>query len=376
MFVTRIRVLGFRNLRAQEVELGPRITLLWGANGSGKTNLLEALYVALAGRSCRTRAERETIAFEEPLARVEVEVEDDAGESSTFLWSLARGGDRRHLVDASPMSAELADRRPPLAVFLPDRLTLVKGPPTDRRAHIDGLLAALWPARAEARRRYGRALAQRNALLGRVRAGLAAEDSLEAWELELAGAGIDLMAARRDAVELLAPEFASAAADLGLPGEGSLRYRPRSAATTRDELATEFAGRRTADVERGYSQHGPHLDELEIAIDGRAIRRYGSQGEQRAALLSLLFAERRALLEARRNPPLLLLDDVMSELDPGRRQLLAARLTDGPGQTLITATESGHLPAAAERTEIAMRAGAAAREVGEEEPAAPRAFAA
>ncbi len=374
MLVTRIRVLGFRNLRAQEVELGPRITLLWGPNGAGKTNLMEALYTALAGRSCRTRAEREAIAFGEPMARVEVELEGD-GESSTFLWSLERAGDRRHLLDGAPMSARLTDRRPPLAVFLPDRLALVKGPPTDRRAHVDGLLASLWPARAEARRRYGRALAQRNALLGRVRAGIAGEDSLEAWELELAAAGIDLMEARRDAVELLAPEFASAASDLGLPGEGSLRYRPRSDATTRGELAAEFAERRSADVDRGYSQHGPHLDEFEIAVDRRSIRRYGSQGEQRAALLALLFAERRALLEARRNPPLLLLDDVMSELDPDRRELLAARLTDGPGQTLITATEAGHLPAAVERTETGMRSGAAALQGGGAEPA-PRAFAA
>ena len=374
MLVTRIRVLGFRNLRTQEVELGSRISLLWGANGSGKTNLLEALYTALSGRSCRTRTDREVIAFGEPMARVEVEL-DDQGDSSTFLWSLARGGDRRHLLDGVPMSAELADRRPPLAVFLPDRLTLVKGPPTDRRSHVDGLLTALWPARAEARRRYGRALAQRNALLGRIRAGFASEDSLDAWELELAAAGVDLMEARRDAIELLSPEFTSAASDLGLPGEGSLKYRARSDATTREELAAQFAERRAADVERGYSQHGPHLDELEISVGGRAIRSAGSQGEQRAALLSLLFAERRALLEARRNPPLLLLDDVMSELDPGRRELLAARLAEGPGQTLITATEASHLPAAAERTEIAMRAGAAAREVGGEERAG-QAFAA
>jgi DNA replication and repair protein RecF len=154
-----------------------------------------------------------------------------------------------------------------------------------------------------------------------------------------------------------------------------LRYRPRSDASTSEGLAGELAERRSADVERGYSQHGPHLDELEIVVDGRAIRRYGSQGEQRAALLSLLFAERRALLEARRNPPLLLLDDVMSELDPDRRELLSARLAEGPGQTLITATEAAHLPATAERTEIAMRSGAAAREVGGADPAS-QAFAA
>jgi DNA replication and repair protein RecF len=373
MLVTRIRVLGFRNLRAQEVELGPRITLLRGPNGSGKTNLLEALYTALAGRSCRTRSDREVIAFGEPMARVEVELDD--AESPTFLWSLARGGDRRHLLDATPMSPELAERRPPLAVFLPDRLALVKGPPTERRAHMDGLLAALWPARADARRRYARALAQRNALLGRVRAGVAAADSLEAWEQELAAVGLDLMEARRDAIELLATEFARGTSDLGLPGEASLRYAPRSKASTREELAAELAERRASDVDRGYSQHGPHLDELEIAVDGRSVRRYASQGEQRAALLALLFAERRALLDARRHPPLLLLDDVMSELDPDRRELLAATLADGHGQVLITATEAAHLPQVTARTEIAMREGAAARQIGSAERA-PQAFAA
>jgi DNA replication and repair protein RecF len=358
MRVTRIRVLGFRNLRAQELDLGPGLSLLWGPNGAGKTNLLEALYTGLAGRSCRTRNDRETIAFGEPMARVEVDGRDEV-EDRTFLWSLARGGERRHLVDGTAMTAELAARRPPIAVFLPDRLALVKGPPTDRRSHLDRLLAALWPARAEARRRYGRALAQRNALLGRVRAGIASRESLDAWDLELAAAGSDLMAARRDAVEILAPEFATAAGELGLSGAATMRYRPRSDAGTPAELAAELAERRESDVERGYSGHGPHLDDVELALDDRSVRRYGSQGEQRSTLLALLFAERRALLEARRTPPLMLLDDVMSELDPDRRDLLTSRLGEGSGQTVITATEAAHLPAGHARAEIAVRDGVA-----------------
>ena len=182
---------------------------------------------------------------------------------------------------------------------------------------------------------------------------IAAEDSLDAWELELAAAGIDLMEARarrrraaraRVRERRLGPRACPARAPCGT---GHAPTRPL--ATSWPPSSPSAA---SADVERGYSQHGPHLDELEIAVDGRAIRRYGSQGEQRTALLALLFAERRALLEARRNPPLLLLDDVMSELDPDRRELLAARLAEGPGQTLITATEAAHLPAAAARTEI------------------------
>src|SRR5829696_8215947 len=335
MRVTRLRVLGFRNLRDSELEPGPGITLLWGPNGAGKTKLLEALFTGLAGRSCRTRNDRETIAFDESLARVEVEVSDEI-EERTFLWSFARDGERRHLLDGSAVTPELADRRPPLAVFLPDRLALVKGPPAVRRSHVDRLLGALWPSRADARRRYGRALAQRNALLGRVRAGIASQDSLDAWDIELAAAGSDLMDARRDAVATMAPEFAAAATDLGLRDGALLRYMPRSDAGSAEDLAAEFAERREGDVERGYSGHGPHLDDI-----------------------ALLLAERRALLEARRTPPLMLLDDVMSELDPDRRDLLASRLAEGDGQTLITATEAAHLPVGRERVEIAVRRGAA-----------------
>jgi len=362
--VTRLRVLGFRNLREQEVELGPGMTLLWGPNGAGKTNLLEALFVGLAGSSCRTRRDREAIAFGESLARVEVDIAA-ATEERTFLWSLARDGERRHLLDGTPLHAERSHERPALSVFLPDRLALVKGPPAVRRSHLDHLVASLWPARADARRRYGRALAQRNALLGRIRAGHAPADSLDAWDLELAGTGCELTAARRDAVETLGPEFAGSAAELGLSGPAALRYAPRSDAAGPEELAAELAERRSGDIERGYTGHGPHLDELALELDGRAVRRYGSQGEQRTALLALLFAERRALLVARRTPPLMLLDDVMSELDPDRRDLLAARLAEGDGQTVITATEPDHVPAEHGRVEVAVREGGTVQGIAE-----------
>ncbi len=191
MRVVSLTTLGFRNLVPAEVELGEGVTLLHGANGSGKTNLLEALYMGLAGRSCRTRADRETIAFGEPLSRAEVVIED-AGERREFLCAVDRESGRRHLVNGSPMP-DSAQLRPPVAVFMPDRLTLVKGPPAARRSHLDGFVSALRPARAEARRRYARALAQRNALVSRIRAGSAAPDSLDAWDSELAEAGVELM---------------------------------------------------------------------------------------------------------------------------------------------------------------------------------------
>jgi DNA replication and repair protein RecF len=354
----RLSALGFRNLASQELELADGITLLWGANGAGKTNLLEAVCVVLSGRSCRTRNERELIGFAERLCRVEAVVGEGAG-AHQLLWSLSRGGERRHLVDTKPATPEGAHLRPALAIFLPDRLALIKGPPGGRREHLDRLVTALWPSRAEARRRYGRALAQRNALLGRVRAGRASADSLDAWDGELAAAGVELARARRDAVATLASEFAAAAEELGLPGVAELDYRARSQTSEPHQLAAELRDRRELDLGRGHTTHGPHLDDLAISLAGRSVRRFGSQGEQRTALLALLFAERRALLEARRAPPLMLLDDVMSELDPDRRSLLAGRLAEGGGQAILTATEPGQLPVACARMELVIRRGRA-----------------
>jgi DNA replication and repair protein RecF len=233
--------------------------------------------------------------------------------------------------------------RPLVSVFLPDRLELVKGPPALRRSHLDQVVAATWPARAEVRRQYSQALAQRNALLARIRAGRASRTSLPAWDAELARHGIALRDHRAAAVELLAAPFSAAAAELGLTGEATLRYRPRSTAVDAEALGAELAERIDADLERGFTSHGPHRDDLVLGRDGRELRAYGSQGEQRMGLLALLLAERDVLADERGAPPLLLLDDVMSELDGGRRGLLAARL-GARGQALVTTTDLGHVP--------------------------------
>ena len=358
MRVTQVETLGFRNLADAVLELGDGVTLLWGDNGAGKTNVLEAVFAALAGRSPRTRSERELIRFGEPVARTEAEVADGA-DRRRFLFAIERSGDRRQLLDGAAAGAEQAPLRPALSLFMPDRLALVKGPPAGRRAHLDRFCSALWPSRDEARRRYGRALAQRNALLGRIRAGTAAEDSLEAWEQELAAAGIELIECRAEAVSALEPAFAEAAAGLGLGAEGAISYRPRSEAGTAAELAAELAERREGDVERGFTTHGPHLDDVAIERDGRSLRRYGSQGQQRTGLLALLFAERDALAAAGRTQPLLLLDDVTSELDPEARQRLVQMLDEAGGQAIVTATEPDQLPAGAGgRAEIRLREGA------------------
>jgi DNA replication and repair protein RecF len=346
VLVTAVEARPLRSLAQARIELGPGIVSLVGPNGIGKTNLLEALYFALTGRSFRTADRRDLIPFGGSFARAEATVRNEDGIEARLLASVSRAEGRRHLLDGSPADPPtLARSRPPVAVFSPDRLALIKGPPAERRAHLDRFVSARWPRRSDLRQRFGQAIAQRNALVARLAAGRATPGQLDVWDATFAEAAAALVAARSEAVAELAAPFSQAAAELGLEGGAEIEYAPRAAGSAA-EIRTGLAERREADLRLGRSSWGPHLDELKIATAGRSLRRYGSQGQQRAALLALLFAERDALLEARRVVPLLLLDDVMSELDPGRRQRLVERLAAG-GQALITAAAEDSLPAAA-----------------------------
>lgn len=346
MLVTATEASPVRSLDRVRVELPPGIVSVIGPNGIGKTNLVESLYFALTGRSFRTSDRRDLIPFGASLARAEATLRDEDGLERRLLASVSRTEGRRHLLDGKPADpATLARNRPPVAVFAPDRLSLVKGPPSERRAHLDGFAAARWPARSELRKRYGQALAQRNALLSRLSGGYGSPSELDAWDGGLAEVAAPLVAARAEAVAELSAPFAAAAAELGLEGGAELEYAPRAAGSA-EEIRAGLAQRREQDLRMGRSSWGPHLDELKLSARGRSLRRYGSQGQQRAALLALLFAEREALREARRTMPLLLLDDVMSELDPGRRERLVDRLGDG-GQVLITAASEESVPAPA-----------------------------
>jgi DNA replication and repair protein RecF len=342
VLVTAVEASPLRSLTRARVELEPGIVSLVGPNGIGKTNLLEALYFALTGRSFRTADRRDLIPFGGSFARAEVAVRNEDGIESRLLASISRSEGRRHLLDGNPAEpATLARSRPPVAVFAPDRLALIKGPPAERRAHLDRFVTARWSTRADLRQRFGQALAQRNALVARIAAGQGSPEQLDVWDATLAEAAAALVAARAEAVAELAAPFAQAGEELGLEGGAELEYAPRAPGSA-EEISVGLAERREADLRLGRSSWGPHLDELKIALAGRSLRRYGSQGQQRTALLALLFAERDALLEARRVVPLLLLDDVMSELDPGRRQRLVERLARG-GQALITAADEDSL---------------------------------
>lgn len=320
------------------MSLEPGLVLVTGPNGAGKTNLLESLHVGTQGFSPRSRSDAQLIRQGAQTSRIElsgtrgptpVAVAVSLGVTEARQASL----DGATLRSAEQLRSELAT-----LVFTPDRLVIVKGGPAARRAYIDRSLARLYPARAHIAIDYAAAVGQRNAALRRVALGVSDREVLAPWTAQVADLGSVLTASRGDVIGLLQPGFAERAAELGLE-DASLGYDT--------ELPTIAAleARLDRDIERGTTGAGPHLDEIAVRSGDRDLRTFGSQGEQRLAVLALLLAEAELITARRRVPPLLLLDDALSELDERRRRILSERI-GVVGQTIVTATGPEALPLA------------------------------
>ncbi|MDW8338329.1 MAG: DNA replication and repair protein RecF [Thermoleophilia bacterium] len=342
--VDSVHLRAFRSWRKLDLRLEPGLVLVVGPNGAGKTNLLEALHVATQGFSPRARSDALLVRFGAEAARVLVRGHDGRAPFESEV-TLRRCAPRTARLNGAslPSSAALRHGLRTL-VFTPDRLAIVKGSPAIRRAFLDRVVERLYPARAEAVAEYAHALTQRNAALRRVAAGVSDEAALRPWTERLASAGRELVAARRAAVAALERPFAECACRLGL-SDATIDYRG-------DPVAVEELDERLrTDLERGATGLGPHLHDLSIASGDRELRAFGSQGEQRMAVLALVLAEARVLTTREEGPPLLLLDDVLSELDDDRRSALVELLA-GLGQTIATATARSLLPASPAQTVV------------------------
>jgi DNA replication and repair protein RecF len=288
--------------------------------------------VATQGFSPRTRQDTQLIRFGESAGRIVLDGQR-SGSHLEISVTLRHGQAKEARLNGARLaSAESLRREVSTLVFTPDRLAVVKGGPAARRAYFDRVLARLFPARAAVPQDYLATLAQRNAALRRVQLGLSGRDALEPWTERIAALGAALVEQRRAVLASLAPGFTERADELGLPA-AQLAY------DAEPPTVESLEARLPRDIERGTTGLGPHLDDVLVASADRDLRQYGSQGEQRLAVLSLLLAEAELLP----TPPLLLFDDVLSELDPGRRDVLARRVA-GLGQTMITSTHRSALP--------------------------------
>ncbi len=342
------RRLELRDVRCWErvaLELPPGLVLITGPNGAGKTSLVEGVVLGCLGVSPRTAREAEMVRRGAPALHVTLDL-DGPGGVRTREIGFAPGRGRRLRIDGDPVRSLGSWRARAVLVFLPDELRAVKGPPAARRRALDRVLEASVPGFADDLAGYQGALAQRNALLRRVRAGQATEASLPAWEAPMAELGARVAAARRAGVAELAGPFADWLERLGGGPGGTLRLEasPSAIAEVPDDgleeaLRRYLAERRPREIAAAGTFAGPHRDDLWIGAGEADLRKEGSQGEQRTAALALLLAARDHL-RARAARPILLLDDVLSELDPVRRRLLLEAVRDG-GQTLVTTADPG-----------------------------------
>lgn len=353
MRISKLSLRDFRSYQRFEEEAGPELTVFIGPNASGKTNALEAVQLLTAGRSFRNPDWTDVVRLGADTGTALIETVGAEGRRGEVRLELS-GGARRYSVDGKPIRrvSDLSGRLPAVA-FTPDDLTLVKGPAERRRAALDELGAQLAPAYAAAVRDYARALRQRNALL---KDGGGTEAVSGPLEELLAGAGGRLLEYRVRLLRRIAERATKAHAEIS--GERLGFCYVERAGLGRDPLETDVASaeaseamrreirrRRTEETARATTLVGPHRDDVSVTIAGIDARTLASQGQQRSAVLAWKLAEVAVVEDVLGRTPVLLLDDVMSELDETRREALTS-LVRRNVQTFVTTTDLAHFSGA------------------------------
>ena len=387
MHLRHLSLANFRNYERQELDLAPGPVLLLGENAQGKTNLLEAVALLATGRSERAATDADYIAWAarddpQPVARITALAHRTPHDVAVELTVAGRAGAHGNLVASKRFKLNGVARRASDVVgaitavlFTTDDMELVKGAPSGRRRYLDVMLSQVDHHYLRALQRYTKLVMQRNALLKRIQDGAARRDELAYWDEELARDGATLFAARAAAVAELARNAADAHARLSAERERfDLAYEPRfaegwppsriaaaDAADVAAALLDKLRATHARDVAAGVTLSGPHRDDLSMTLGGEPASAFASRGQQRTAALALRLAEARLLHDRAGERPLLLLDDVLSELDESRRHSVLAAID--ADQVLITSPDPDRFPpsytASAQLFEI--RAGAARR---------------
>lgn len=376
MHLEHLSLANFRNYARLELDLPANVSLLVGGNGQGKSNLLEAMYCLATTRSYRAGSDRELInwlAGNEPLphTRLVARVQRQGGDVQvelTLMGQPEKPGEEP-ATDEDVLATQLTLFQPPTAslkksikingvakraidaigqvnvvMFGPQDLDLVSGAPALRRRYLDATLCQTNHRYVRSLQRYNRIVTQRNHLLRQMAEGKAGGEELAYWDDELIALGSYIIAARQEALTLLDGMARTIISQL-TSGQERLRIVYRSTIDVSGDIAANFrsalAHGRGRDIGAGMSLLGPHRDDLIFLVDGVDMRVYGSRGQQRTVALSLKFAEARYICGVVGEEPILLLDDIMSELDANRRRWVLDAI-EGGGQVVLTATETEH----------------------------------
>ena len=357
MLVHAIALKNYRNYESLTLTLDEGINIFLGANAQGKTNLLEAICYASLGRSHRTHQDADLIRFGEEAGSLQLAFSRFAAKSRLdFLF--ARGKRRSIRLNGEPIRMKELIGTLNTVLFSPEDLFLIKGAPAERRRFLDGEISQASPAYYHELATYQRLVAQRNALLKRIRERRAAPAALESWEPQLAASAARVTAKRLEVVRklsmlanLMQRRISGSQENLALScAVAGHEAAPLPTAQVTKTLEAWYNEKlrecRDVDIARGATTVGPHRDDLVLEVNGVNLRAFGSQGQQRTGALSLKLSELEFLRSETGEYPILLLDDVMSELDADRRQALLAFLRKERIQTIITATDAAYFPRA------------------------------
>ena len=355
MQITELTLRSYRSYETLHLAFDPGVQIFLGANAQGKTNIIEALYYAAFGRSHRTSSDAELIRVGADGAYIGLSFRrhDVPGELS---FTFARGARRRITYAGESLRQRDLVGILPMVLFSPEDLFLVKGAPALRRRYLDAELSQASPAYYGELLRYTRILKQRNAVLKDIRERLAAPEDLSPWDAQLARSAAYIVTRRIAAVAQLGALSARVQAVLAAGEELALAYEIAGAGAedfAEDDMTESLhvwynkmlCEGRARDIARAATGVGPHLDDLVLRVGGMSLRSYGSQGQQRTGALALKLAELFYLQENIGEAPILLLDDVMSELDADRRRALLDFIRHEHIQTFITATDAAYFPA-------------------------------
>lgn len=333
-----LKLSNFRNFEHLELEIPTGFTILTGQNAQGKTSILEALYWLSTTRMLRGVRDAEAIRQGEHGCLVEAELV-----TGTLIGATLEQGSRKKffLNGASlPRASDVIGRLPSVVISIYD-LEIVRGDPSDRRMFLDIELSSLYPAYLRHLTIYKRALEQRNALLKMAQERSVDAFSFDTWEEPLAKEGAEIRRIRSEYLASLGPKVTALHSQLSSqPEELTLRYVRKDEASHFDSLLEGFQKTRSADIHRGTTQIGPHRDDIEILIDGKEARLFGSQGQQRTAVIALKLGTMEMATEQLGEAPLLLLDDMLSDLDAERRSRLCHVVATEAGQAILTCTEA------------------------------------
>lgn len=336
--IRKVTLTDFRNYHRETTDLSEGFNVIAGPNAQGKTNFLEALYLLATTRLLRGKKDAEAIrddAERATVSAIQFETETELG------FILERGVKKKALLNglALPRASDLIGRLRCVCVSAAD-MEIVRGDPSQRRLFLDLELSALSPAYLRHLTLYKRAMEQRNALLRDSRERFHPPESFEVWEDQIAQHGAEIRRARQQFADDLSPFAEAVHREMGAGESLRLVYRIQDEAVAYETLLSGLAQGRSADVGRGATTLGPHRDDLDIQVDSREARLYGSQGQQRTAVIALKMATLSLIRDREGIPPMLLLDDILSDLDENRRAMLVEIVLSRAGQAVLTCTEA------------------------------------